>query len=80
MAYLHRWYGYPRTGPWLAVRSQVDPDPHTDSVGRSECGIGLEAPAAAFEPARSLVDRSVAAPMFASAVIGFASMLALGVA
>lgn len=78
IAYLPRWYDYPPPGLWLAVRSQVDPDPHTDSVGRSEHGIGTEALMGALEPARSLVDRSVATPMFASARIGFVSMLTLG--
>lgn len=80
MAYLPRWYDYALPGLWLALRSQVDPDPHTDSVGRSENGIGTEALMGALEPARSLLDRSVATHMFASTVIGFASMLTLGLA
>lgn len=78
MAYLPRWYDYWPPGLWLAVRPQVDPVPHTDSVGRSERGIGTEAFIAAFEPARGLVDRSFATPMFA--VIGFVSMLTVGLA
>lgn len=80
MAHLPRWYDYPPLDLWLAVRSQVDPDPHTDSVGRSDHGIGAEALIGAFGPARSLVDRSIATPMFASAVMGLFLMLALGLA
>ena len=80
MAYLPRWYDCAPPGLWLAVRSQVDPVPHTDSVGRSEHGIGTEALMGAFEPARRLVDRSVATPMFASTVVGFVFMLTLGLA
>ena len=80
MAYLPRWYDYPSPGLWLAGRSQADPVPHTNSVGRSERGIGTEALIAALEPARSLVDRSVATPMFALTVIGFVFLLTLGLA
>lgn len=78
MAYLPRCYDYPPPGLWLAVRSQVDPDPHTDSVGRSEHGIGMEALIGVFEVARSLAGRSVAMHRFASTVIGFVSRLTLG--
>ena len=49
MAYLSRWYDCPPPGLRLAVRSQVDPDPHTDSVGRSDHGIGTEALIGALE-------------------------------
>ena len=80
MARLPRWYDYPPEGLWLAVPLQVDSVPHTDSVGRSEHGIGTEALIGAFEPARSPVDRPVATHMFASTVIGSLSMLALGLA
>ena len=78
MACLHSWYDYPPAGLWLAVGSQVDPAPHTDSVGRSEHGIGMEGLVGAFEPARSLVDWSVAMPMVASTMIGFVFMPTLG--
>lgn len=78
MTCLPRWYDYSPPGLWLAVRSQVDPDPHTDFVGRSEHGIGTEALIGAFEPARSLGDRSAATPVFAE--IGFVSMLTVGLA
>lgn len=80
MAYLPRWCDYTPPGLWLAVRLQADPVPHTDLVGRSEHGIGAEAVIGAFEPARSLVDRSVATHMFASTVIGFVVILTLGLA
>jgi len=80
MAYLPRWHDYAPPGLWLAVRLQVDPIPHTDSVGRSERCIGAEALVGAFGPARSLVDRSVATHMFASTMIGFVLMLTLGLA
>ncbi len=80
MAYLPSWYDYPPEGLWLAVPLQVDSVPHTESVGRSEHGIGPEAVIGAIEPARSLGDRSVATRMFASTVIGSFSMLALGLA
>ena len=78
MACLPRWSDYSPPGLWLAVRSRVDHNPHTDSVGRSEHGIGMEALIGAFEPARSLVDRSVATPVFSE--IGFVSMLTVGLA
>ena len=78
MAHLPRWYDYSPPGLWLAVRSRVDPSPHTDCVGRSEHGIGMEALIGVFEPASSLVDRSVATPMFSE--IGFVSMLTVGLA
>ena len=80
MACLHRWYDQSPPGLWLAVRSQVGPVPHTDSVGRSEHGNGMEGLVGAFEPARSVVDWSVATPMFASAVTGFVFMLTRGLA
>lgn len=80
MACLHRWYDQSPPGLWLAVRSQVGPVPHTDSVGRSEHGNGMEGLVGAFEPARSLVDRSVATHMFASTMIGFVLVLTLGLA
>ena len=80
MACLPRWNDYAPPCLWLAVRLQVDPVPHTDSVGRSEHGIGAEAVVGAFEPATSLVDRSVATHMFASTMIGFVSILTLGLA
>ncbi len=80
MAYLPRWYDYPPEGLWLAVPLRVDPVTHTDSVARSEHGIGTEALIGALEPARSLGDRSVAPHMFGSTVIGLLSMLALGLA
>ena len=78
MAYLPRWYDYSSPRLWLAARLRVDPNPHTDSVGRSEHGVGPEALVGAFEPARSLVDRSAATHMFAWTVIGFIFMLTLG--
>ena len=80
MARLHRWYDYPSQGLCLAVRSEVDPAPHTDAVGRFEHDIGAEAVIGAFEPAKSLVDRSVATHMFASTMIGFVLTLTLGLA
>ena len=80
MAYLPRWHDYAPPGLWLAVRPQVDPVPHTDSAGRSEHGIGMETLIGGFERARSLVDRSVATHVFASARIGFVFMLTLGLA
>ncbi len=80
MDYLPRWYDYPPEGLWLARPLPLRPVPHTDSVGRSEHGIGTQAVIGAIEPARSPVDRPVATHMFASAVIGSLSMLALGLA
>ena len=80
MANLHRWYDYSSPGLWLAGRSHVDPVPHTGSVGRSEYETGAEAIVETFEPARSLVDRSVATPMVASIGVGFVLMLILGLA
>ena len=80
MARLPRWRDYPPEGLWLARPLPLRPVPHTDSVGRSERGIGTEALIGALEPARSPVDRPVATQMFASAVIGLLSMLALGLA
>lgn len=80
MAYLPRWNDYPPEGLWLAVPLQVHSAPHTDSVGRSEHGIGTEALIGTFEPIRSLADRSVATHMFASTVMGLFSTLALGLA
>lgn len=80
MAYPPRWYDYPPGGLWLAVPLRVDPVPHTDSVARSEHGIGTEALIGALEPARSPIDRPVATHMFASTVNGLLSMLALGLA
>lgn len=78
MVYSPRWHDYPPPGPWLVVRSQFDPIPHTDSVGRSEHAIGTEALVGALESARSLVKRSVAPRMSGSTVIGLSFMLALG--
>ena len=75
-----RWYDYPPEGLWLAVLLQVDSVPHTDSVGRSEHGIGTQAAIGAIEPARSLGDWSVATHMFASTVMGLFSTLARGLA
>ena len=80
MTYLPRWYDYPPGGPWLAVPLQVDFVPRNDSIGRSEQGMGTEAVIGAIDPARILVDRPAAPHMFASAVIGSFSMLALGLA
>ena len=58
MVYSPRRHDYPPPGLWLVVRSQVDPDPHTDSVGRSEHGIGTEALIGALEHVRA-GDRAV---------------------
>lgn len=80
MDYLPRRYDSPPEGLSLAVCLQVDCVRHTDSGGRSEHGIGTEALIGAFEPARTLGDRSVETHMFFSTVIGLFSMLALGLA
>ena len=67
---------HPRMRPLRHVRrtlhAQVDPLSLSDSVW----SVDLEAPLGAFEPARSLVDRSLATRVFASTIVGLFSLLA----
>lgn len=56
----------------MTLHAQVDPLSLSDSVW----SVDLEAPLGAFEPARSLVDWSLATRVFASTIVGLFSLLA----
>ncbi|MDE0103839.1 MAG: ABC transporter permease, partial [Bryobacterales bacterium] len=77
MVYQPHWYDYAPADLWLVVRSQLDPLSHAGSIRGVVHGIDPEVPIGAFQPAKSLVDRTIATRVFASTTIGLFSMLAL---
>ena len=76
VVYQPHWYENVPPDLWLVVRSQVDPLSLADSVRKAVWSVDPEAPLGAFEPARSLVDRSLATRLFASTTVGLFSLLA----
>lgn len=76
MVYQPHWHDYAPRDLWLVIRAQVDPLSLADSVRRTVWSVDPEAPLGAFEPARSLVDRSLATRLFASTMVGLFSLLA----
>ena len=76
MVYQPHWHNYAPRDLWLVIRAQVDPLSLADSVRRTVWSVDPEAPLGAFEPARSLVDRSLATRLFASTMVGLFSLLA----
>ena len=76
MVYQPHWYDNVPRALWLVIRAQVDPLSLSDSVRKAVWSVDPEAPLAAFEPARSLVDRSLATRVFAATTIGLFSLLA----
>lgn len=76
MVYQPHWYDHVPRALWLVIRAQVDPLSLSDSVREAVWSVDPEAPLGAFEPARSLVDRSLATRLFASTTVGLFSLLA----
>ena len=76
MVYQPHWYYNVPRALSLVIRSQVDPLSLSDSVRKAVWSVDPEAPVGTFEPARSLVDRSLATRLFASTTVGLFSVLA----
>ncbi len=76
MVYQPHWYDYVPRALWLVIRAQVDPLSLSESVRTAVWSVDPEAPLGAFEPAKSLVDRSLATRLFASTTVGLFSLLA----
>ena len=76
MVYQPHWYDHVPRALWLVIRAQIDPLSLSDSVREAVWSVDPEAPLGAFEPARSLVDRSLATRLFASTTVGLFSLLA----
>ena len=76
MVYQPHWYDYVPPDLWLVIRAQVDPLSLADSVRRAVWSVDPEVPMGALEPARSLMDRSLATRLFASTTVGLFSLLA----
>ncbi|MCY4595106.1 MAG: ABC transporter permease [Bryobacterales bacterium] len=76
MVYHPHWYKYAPRDMWLVIHAKVDPLSLADAVRDAVSRVDPEAPLGAFEPARSLVDRTLAARLFASTTIGIFSLLA----
>ena len=76
LVYQPHWHDYVPPDLWLVIRAQVDPRSVADSVRATMLSVDPEALLGAFEPARRLVDRSVATRLFASTTVGLFSLLA----
>ena len=76
IVYQPHWYDYVPQDLWLVIRSQVDTLSLADPVRKAVWRVDPEAPLGALEPARNLVDRSLATRLFASTTIGLFSLLA----
>ena len=76
MVYQPHWYENVPRSLWLVIRAQVDPLSLSHSVRQAVWSVDPEAPLGTFEPARSLVDRSLATRLFLSTTIGLFSILA----
>ena len=76
MVYQPHWYKYAPRDMWLVIHAKVDPLSLADAVRNAVWRVDPEAPLGAFEPARSLVDRTLATRVFASTTIGVFSLLA----
>ncbi|MCY4596744.1 MAG: ADOP family duplicated permease [Bryobacterales bacterium] len=76
MVYTPHWYDYVPLDLWLVIRAQVDPLSLAGPVRTAIWSVDPEVPIGALEPARSLVDRSLATRLFASTTVGLFSLLA----
>ncbi len=80
VVYQPHWYDSAPDSMWLALRSAHDPAGLADSVRETVWNVDPEVPVAAFEPARNLIDRSVASRLFISTLLGLFSLVAFALA
>ena len=76
MVYQPHWYNNVPRDLWLVIRAQVDAVSLAGSVRRAVSSVDPEVPMGVLEPAKSLVDRSLATRLFGSTTVGWFSLLA----